>query len=86
MFLEIGDTPENLLMKAFLVTDLALAGRGIEVYKLLWPLYERTAINGSPAYILDHGKRAKLPGLASDNTTKIIQGQLSVTAIQNYID
>ena len=83
-------------MKAFLVTDLALAGRGIEVYKLLWPLYEvykllrplyeRTTINGSPAYILDHGKGAKLPGLASDNTTKIIQGQLSATAIQNYID
>ena len=71
-------------MKAYLVTDLAFAGRSAETYKLLWPLYESTTVNGAPAYILDHGKRVKLPGLASNNTSKIVQGELSVRAIRNY--
>ncbi len=68
-----------------MVTDLAFAGRTVETYKLEWPLYESTTINGAPAYILDHGKRKKLPGLASSNTTKIIQGDHSVQAIRNYL-
>ena len=46
---------------------------------------EPTTVNGQAAYIINHGKGAKLTGLASGNSSKIIQGTFSVEAIRNYV-
>lgn len=89
-FLLLPDDPERVLLKAYIVIDIAFAGRTAETYQLQWscngvPLLEPTTVHGENAYIINHGKRAKLTGLASANTSKIIQGDYSVRAIRNYL-